>query len=102
MVKILDSECQECIKLYGHEEMRCAFCEEKDYYRDGLIGDQEIKIQRKEELEKLGIRELSRTITYLTNLIEKRFVICWNEAQGNIIIEARNILSKWKEVIQKL
>lgn len=35
--KLLDYECQECIKLYGHSEQRCAFCEEKAYYRDGLI-----------------------------------------------------------------
>ena len=39
MVRILDSECYECLKLYGHEVMRCAFCEEKAYYRDGLIED---------------------------------------------------------------
>ena len=37
--ELLDQECQQCIKLYGHEEMRCAFCEEKAYYRDGLIED---------------------------------------------------------------
>lgn len=35
--KILGSECQKCIELYGYEEMRCAFCEEKAYYRDGLM-----------------------------------------------------------------
>ena len=37
MENILGYECSECIKLYGHEEMRCAFCEEKAYYRDGLV-----------------------------------------------------------------
>ena len=35
--KILGYECSQCIKLYGHSEQRCAFCEEKAYYRDGLI-----------------------------------------------------------------
>jgi len=43
MSKILDSECQECIRLYGHSEQRCAFCEDKSYYRDGLIEMKEIK-----------------------------------------------------------
>ena len=35
--KILGYECSQCIKLFGHSEERCAFCEEKAYYRDGLI-----------------------------------------------------------------
>ena len=37
MSKILDSECKECIKFYGHSAQRCAFCEDKAYYRDGII-----------------------------------------------------------------
>lgn len=37
--KILGFECQECIKLYGYNEERCAFCEDKAYYKDGLIED---------------------------------------------------------------
>lgn len=37
MIKILDSECQKCIKLYGYDGMRCAFCEEHAYYIDGLV-----------------------------------------------------------------
>ncbi len=35
--EILGYECSQCIKLYGNCEERCGFCEEKAFYRDGLI-----------------------------------------------------------------
>ena len=34
---ILGFECEKCINLYGYEDMRCAFCSDKEYYRDGLV-----------------------------------------------------------------
>ena len=34
--KILGKECFECIKMFGYEDIRCAFCTDKEYYKQYL------------------------------------------------------------------
>ena len=35
--QILGKECVQCIKLFGFKEIRCAFCNDNEYYKEYII-----------------------------------------------------------------
>lgn len=92
MSKILGSECSECIKLYGHSEERCAFCEDKAYYRDGIV-EEKIKIANKETYymcfecgERLRYSDLRKILTMTENFKTEHYSHRCPKCKGNKFI----------------